>query len=33
MPKTEIPTVGWLIQFTDTEGNVVSAMKYDETVR
>ena len=33
MPKTEIPTVGWLIQFTDTEGNVVSAMKYHESAR
>ena len=33
MPKTEIPTVGWLIQFTDTEGNVVNAMKYHYTAR
>jgi predicted enzyme related to lactoylglutathione lyase len=33
MPKTEIPTVGWLIQFTNREGNVVSAMKYDDTAR
>ncbi|HXX48527.1 MAG TPA: VOC family protein [Myxococcota bacterium] len=28
--KTEIPTVGELIQFRDTEGNVVSAMRYFE---
>jgi predicted enzyme related to lactoylglutathione lyase len=27
-PKTEIPTVGELIQFQDTEGNAVSAMRY-----
>ena len=27
-PKTEIPTVGHLIQFEDTEGNVVGAMRY-----
>lgn len=26
--KTEIPTVGELIQFQDTEGNTVSAMRY-----
>ena len=30
-PKMTIPTVGRLIQFTDTEGNVVCAMDYDET--
>ena len=29
-PKTEIPTVGWLFHFLDTEGNVVAAMQYDE---
>jgi predicted enzyme related to lactoylglutathione lyase len=29
-PKSLIPTVGWLIQFLDTEGNVVCAMQYDE---
>jgi uncharacterized protein len=28
VPKMTIPTVGELIQFTDTEGNVVSAMRY-----
>ena len=30
MPKAEIPGVGRLIQFEDTEGNVVCAMHYDE---
>ena len=29
-PPMEIPTVGRLFQFLDTEGNVVSAMRYDE---
>ena len=29
MPKTTIPTVGTLIQFEDTEGNVAGAMRYD----
>lgn len=33
MPKIEIPTVGWHIQFTDTESNDVNAMKYDDTAR
>jgi predicted enzyme related to lactoylglutathione lyase len=28
MPPSEIPTVGTLIQFRDTEGNVACAMKY-----
>ena len=28
MPKTEIPQVGWLIKFKDTEGNIVCAMEY-----
>jgi predicted enzyme related to lactoylglutathione lyase len=28
MPAAEIPTVGTLIQFMDTEGNVACAMKY-----
>jgi uncharacterized protein len=27
--EVEIPTVGTLVQFLDTEGNVCSAMKYD----
>jgi len=30
MPKFYIPTVGTLIFFEDTEGNVVGAMQYDE---
>jgi len=33
VPKMVIPTVGELIQFKDTEGNVVCAMRYfDETI-
>jgi len=28
LPKAEIPGVGWLIKFKDTEGNVVCAMQY-----
>jgi predicted enzyme related to lactoylglutathione lyase len=31
MPKVEIPTVGQLIFFEDTEGNVVGAMQYEES--
>jgi uncharacterized protein len=31
MPKFTIPTVGTLIFFEDTEGNVVGAMQYDES--
>jgi len=27
-PKTEIPQVGWIIKFLDTEKNVVSAIQY-----
>ena len=30
MPKFYIPTVGTLIYFEDTEGNVVGAMQYDK---
>jgi uncharacterized protein len=30
MPKFHIPTVGTIIFFEDTEGNVVGAMQYDE---
>jgi uncharacterized protein len=30
MPKFHIPTVGTLIFFQDTEGNVVGAMQYEE---
>ena len=29
MPKATIPTVGQLIWFRDTEGNVAGAMQYD----
>ena len=29
MPKFDIPTVGTLIFFEDTEGNVVGAMQYE----
>lgn len=32
MPKFTIPTVGTLIFFEDTEGNVVGAMQYEEKV-
>jgi predicted enzyme related to lactoylglutathione lyase len=28
-PKMHIPTVGWLVQFHDPEGNVVCAMRYE----
>ena len=30
LPKTCINGVGWIIQFLDTEGNIVGAMQYDE---
>jgi hypothetical protein len=33
MPKFEIPTVGTLIFFEDTEGTVVGAMQYDENYK
>lgn len=33
MPKTEIPHVGWLIKFQDTEGNIVCAMQYQEHIK
>jgi predicted enzyme related to lactoylglutathione lyase len=33
MPKTEIPHVGSLIKFKDTEGNIVCAMQYKEHIR
>jgi predicted enzyme related to lactoylglutathione lyase len=29
LPKTQIPTVGHLIFFRDTEGNIAGAMQYD----
>lgn len=28
IPKIEIPDVGWLVKFLDTEGNVVCAIQY-----
>jgi len=28
LSKTEIPQVGWIIKFLDTEGNIVCAMQY-----
>ena len=31
MPKFHIPTVGTLIFFEDTEGNVIGAMQYEES--
>jgi predicted enzyme related to lactoylglutathione lyase len=30
MPKASIPSVGTLVRFRDTEGNVVCAMQYDD---
>jgi predicted enzyme related to lactoylglutathione lyase len=33
MQKMVIPTVGELIQFEDTEGNVVNAMRYDASIK
>jgi predicted enzyme related to lactoylglutathione lyase len=33
MPKCVIPTVGWLVKFIDTEGNLVNAMRYDGAAR
>jgi uncharacterized protein len=33
MPRSEIPTVGTLIRFLDTEGNDVGAMRYETPPR
>ena len=33
MPRTVLPTIGTLIQFEDTEGNVACAMHYDADAR
>jgi predicted enzyme related to lactoylglutathione lyase len=33
MPKAQIPTVGTLIRFLDTEGNDVGAMRYEQRPR
>ena len=30
MSKTAIPGVGWIAKFTDTEGNVFAAIRYDK---
>ena len=32
MPKTEIPNVGWLIKFKDTEGNIACAIQYHSSL-
>ncbi|MCC1484373.1 VOC family protein [Winogradskyella immobilis] len=32
MPKTEIPHVGWLVKFLDTEGNILCAIQYHKRV-
>jgi uncharacterized protein len=31
MPKTAIPSVGWVAKFLDTEGNLICAMQYDNS--
>ncbi len=33
MPKMAIAGVGWLIKFTDTEGNLVCAVRFDESAK
>jgi predicted enzyme related to lactoylglutathione lyase len=33
MPRTTIPSVGYLLWFRDTEGNVAGAMQYDSHAR
>jgi predicted enzyme related to lactoylglutathione lyase len=33
MPKATIPTVGTMIRFADSEGNVVGAMQYEDKSR
>ena len=33
IPRTMIPTVGYLIFFRDPEGNVVGAMQYDSNAK
>lgn len=33
MPKAVIPTVGWIIRFFDTEGNVVCAGQFDANAK
>lgn len=33
MPKTVIPSVGWVAKFLDTEGNLICAMELDSTAK
>jgi len=33
MPKTAIPSVGWVVKFLDTEGNLACAVQYDPSAR
>lgn len=33
MSKTQIPHVGWIAKFSDTEGNLICAMQYDTIAR
>lgn len=33
MPKTEIPYVGWLVKFLDTEGNILCAVQYRDSIK
>lgn len=32
LPKTEIPSVGWVSKFLDTEGNLVCVMEYQKNL-
>lgn len=33
LPKTAVPTVGWIAKILDTEGNVLCAMQYDKEAK
>lgn len=33
MPKVAIPSVGWVIKFLDTEGNLVCAIQFDSAAK
>lgn len=33
LPKTAVPTVGWLAKLLDTEGNLLCAMQYDKDAK
>jgi len=33
MPKTVIPSVGWVVKFWDTEGNLICAMEFDSEAK